>query len=126
MMQFMQGRYGNDNLNRFLMTVAMIGLVLSWFGPDFFYFLTLVAIVYAYFRMFSKNIYKRAAENQKYVKYENKVKNLLRKKKKELTDLKTYHIYKCPGCKQKLRVPRGRGRIEISCRKCGSKFVKKS
>ena len=126
LMQFMQGRYGNDQLNRFLMAVGMVFLVISLFGPDLFYTLALVILIYTYFRMFSRNIYKRAAENQKYLQKSVKIRGILQKKKKELMDLKTHHIYKCPGCKQKLRVPRGRGRIEISCRKCGTKFVKKS
>ena len=61
-----------------------------------------------------------------YVKKEMKVKGALQKKIREIKQLKEYHIYKCPNCKQKLRVPRGRGRIAIRCRKCGTEFIKKS
>jgi ribosomal protein L37AE/L43A len=76
--------------------------------------------------MFSKKIYKRSEENQKYLQLEWKVKNAFNKKKNEFKQLKTHHIYKCPTCKQKIRVPRGRGKIAIRCRKCGTEFIKKS
>lgn len=126
LMRFMQGRYGNDQFNRFLMITAMVLLVLSVLGADVCYFLAVIIMVYAYFRMFSRQIYKRSGENQKYLQYEWKVKGWFRKKKSELKQLKTHHIYKCPNCKQKIRVPRGRGRIAITCRKCGHEFIKKS
>lgn len=124
--RFMQGRYGNDQLNRFLIILAMILLVLSWFLGDFLYLIAAAAMVYAYFRMFSKKTYKRAGENQKYLQLEWKVKTFWGKKKSEFKQLKTHHIYKCPSCKQKIRVPRGRGKIAIRCRKCGTEFIKKS
>lgn len=125
-MRFMQGRYGNDQFNRFLMIVAMVLLILSVFGLDLLYFIAIAVMVYAYFRMFSKQIYKRSAENQKYLQYEWKVKVKLQKKKSQLQQSKTHRIYKCPNCKQKIRVPKGRGRIAITCRKCGHEFIKKS
>ncbi|MBQ8799091.1 MAG: hypothetical protein IJZ55_05955 [Lachnospiraceae bacterium] len=125
-MRFMQGRYGNDQFNRFLMIVAMVLLILSVFGLDLLYFIAIAVMVYVYFRMFSKQIYKRSAENQKYLQYEWKVKAKLQKKKSQLQQSKTHRIYKCPNCKQKIRVPKGRGRIATTCRKCGHEFIKKS
>ena len=124
--RFMQGRYGNDQLNRFLITLAMVLLVLSIFLGDFLYLIAVAAMVVAYFRMFSKQTYKRAGENQKYLQLTWKFKAAWSKKKSELQQLKTHHIYKCPNCRQKIRVPRGRGKIAIRCRKCGTEFVKKS
>lgn len=124
--RFMWGRYGNDRFNQFLMICAMIFLALSLFGLNFFYLAALGIMIYAYFRMFSKNTYKRSAENQWYLKREMKVRGFFTKKKKELSQRKVYHIYRCPNCRQKIRVPRGRGRIAISCRKCGAEFIKKS
>ncbi len=126
MMRFMQGRYGVDQYNRFLIIVAMVLMVISIFGADFCYLLAFVIMIYAYYRMFSRQIYKRAGENQKYLQYEWKVKGWFGRKKRELQQLKTHHIYKCPNCKQKIRVPRGRGRIAITCRKCHHEFIKKS
>lgn len=124
--RFMIGRYGNDRFNQFLMIVAIILLTLSLFGADLCYLLAVVVMLYAYFRMFSRQVYKRSAEKQKYLQIEMKVRGFLQKKKKEFAQWKDYHIYKCPNCKQKLRVPRGKGKIAISCRKCGTEFIRKS
>ncbi len=124
--RFMIGRYGNDRFNQFLMIVAIIFMVLSLLGPDIFYLLAFVIMIYAYYRMFSRQIYKRSAENQKYLQMEMKVRGLWHRKKREFAQSKDYHIYKCPNCKQKLRVPRGKGKIAIRCRKCGTEFIKKS
>lgn len=124
--RFMQGRYGNDQFNRFLMFVSIALLILSMFAGNIFYLLAIVTMGYAYYRMFSKQIYKRSGENQKYLQLSWKVKANWSKKKSELMQLKTHHIYKCPNCKQKIRVPRGRGKIAIRCKKCGTEFVKKS
>lgn len=125
-LRFMQGRYGNDQFNRFLMFLAMVLLVISLFGANICYFLAIVVMVYAYYRMFSRKIYKRSGENQKYLQYEWKIRSKFQKKKSEMKQRKTHHIYKCPNCRQKIRVPRGRGRIAITCRKCGHEFIKKS
>ena len=122
----MMGRYGNDGLNRFLMIVALVCLVISFFGPSIFYMLGLIVMGYAYFRMFSRQTYKRALENQKFYQWEMKVKSAWKRKKNEFAQRKDYRIYKCPNCKQKIRVPKGRGKIAITCRKCGTEFVKKS
>lgn len=124
--RFMQGRYGNDKFNQFLMIIALVCLVISLLGGKAFYLIALLFMIYAYYRMFSKKIYVRSAENQWYLKKEMKVRAFFQGKKKELAQKKTHHIYKCPNCKQKIRVPRGRGKIEIRCQKCGTKFIKNS
>lgn len=124
--RFMQGRYGNDQLNRFLMILALVVMVLSMFGVPLVYILGVVSMIYAYFRMFSRNIYKRRAENSAYMKYEYKVKQKLATWKRDMKQRKTHHIYRCPSCKQKIRIPRGRGKIEIRCPKCSQTFIKRS
>ncbi len=124
--RFMWGRYGSDRLNQFLMIAALVCLVISFFGGNLFYLFALALMVYVYFRMFSRNIAKRSAENQWYLKKEMKVRGFFQKKKREWKQLKEYHIYRCPNCRQKIRVPRGKGRIAIRCRKCGTEFIKKS
>ena len=124
--RFMRGRYGNDRFNQFLMITALIFMAVSLFGPNIFYTIALLLMIYVYYRMFSRQIAKRTAENQWYWKKEMKVRNWLRLRKRDVAQRKDYHIYKCPNCKQKLRVPRGRGRIAIRCRKCGTEFIKKS
>lgn len=124
--RFMQGRYGSDQLNRFLMILALILMVMSMFGVPFAYLLGIACMVYAYFRMFSRNIYKRRMENSAYMKYEYKVKQKLATWKRDMKQRKTHHIYRCPSCKQKIRIPKGRGRIEIRCPKCCHTFIKRS
>ena len=124
--RFMVGRYGNDRLNQVIMIVAMIALVISFFGPRFFYLLALLCLIYAYFRMFSRNTYKRSMENNKYLQWEYKVKQFIATWKRDMKQRKTHHIYRCPSCKQKIRVPKGKGRIEVRCPKCSQTFIKKS
>lgn len=124
--RFMWGRYGNDNLNQFLLAFAFICLIISFFGGSLFYIAATIVMVYAYFRMFSRNTSRRVMENQKYLKQTMKIRSFFTKKKREWGQRKQYHIYKCPNCKQKIRVPRGKGRIAISCKKCGNEFIRKS
>lgn len=125
--RFMWGRYGYDDLNRVLMVTALVCMVLSLFPRGhLFYLLAGAAMVYAYFRMFSRNIAKRSRENQWFMDKTARVRRLWGKKKLEWKQGRQYHIYKCPQCRQKIRVPRGRGRIAITCRKCGAEFIKKS
>lgn len=124
--RFMWGRYGTDRLNQVLLICAFLSLLISFLGGWIFYLLATVLMGYAYFRMFSRNVNKRSLENQKYLKQEMKVRGFFGKMKRDMAQRKEYHIYKCPGCGQKLRVPRGKGRIAISCRKCGNEFIKKS
>ena len=127
MMQFMQGRYGADQMGQMLSAVSMVFLIISLFSRNQAWFLlAVIGIVYNYFRMFSKNISKRYAENQKYLTMTAGIRRRLASWKSQLAQRKIYHIYRCPGCKQKIRVPRGRGKIEIRCPKCNTRFVKKS
>lgn len=127
MMQFMQGRYGADQMGQMISAVSMVFLIISLFSRNQAWFLlAVIGIVYNYFRMFSKNISKRYAENQKYLKMTAGIRRRLASWKSQLAQRKIYHIYRCPGCKQKIRVPRGRGKIEIRCPKCNTRFVKKS
>lgn len=124
--RFMQGRYGNDQFNRFLMVLVIVCFAVSLLGVRPFYVLGIVLLIYAYFRLFSKNIYKRRQENAVYLRYEYKVKQWFATFKRDMAQRKTHHIYRCPSCKQKIRIPRGKGKIEIRCPKCGQTFIKKS
>ncbi len=127
LIRFMQGRYGADQFSRFLVGLTMVFLVLSLFFRSWVWeILILALIIYTYYRMFSRNIQKRYAENQLFL---NKTAGLRRKwavMKRDAASRKTSHIYRCPNCKQKIRVPKGRGRIAIRCPKCSTEFVRKS
>lgn len=129
--RFMQGRYGVDSFSKFLLGVALIVvLISSLFGQKqigtILYILGIAVFVYSYFRIFSKNISKRYAENQQFMAKTAKVRGFFAQQKDLMQQRKTHHIYSCPGCKQKIRIPRGKGKIEIRCPKCGTTFVKKS
>ena len=125
--QFMVGRYGSDELGKFISIMILVCLVFSIFtNESFFYWLGIFLIGYSYFRMFSKNIAKRYAENQKYLNIRYKVVSKWSLFKKHLAESKTHRFFKCPQCKQKVRVPKGRGKICITCPKCKTEFVKKS
>ena len=102
-------------------------MLLSWFvdGPVFST-LAMVLLILGYFRMFSRNVQKRYQENCTYYRYANKIRDFFKKQKSYLQQSKTHHIYKCPKCKQKIRIPRGKGRVAITCRRCGTEFIKNS
>ena len=124
--RFMQGRYGNDRLNRFLMAATMVCLLLSLLGWRIFYVLGLAGLIYTYFRMLSRNTYKRSLENNAYLRMTYKIRQFFATQKRDMQQRRIHHIYRCPSCRQKIRVPRGKGRIEIRCPKCGQTFLKKS
>lgn len=126
-MRFMYGRYGIDSLGRFLIGVSGVCFIISlFFRKSPFYTLGLLLLFYVYFRMFSRNIYKRSAENQDFLQRTAKIRGWFEKQKYTFKQLKTHHIYRCPTCKQKIRIPRGKGKIEIRCPKCNTTFVKRS
>lgn len=126
-MRFMYGRYGVDTLGKYSLGAGLASMVLSIIFDS--YTLSLLSwlfIILTYFRMFSRNIYKRSSENQTFLNKTYKLRSWFEKQKNMLLQRKTHHIYRCPGCKQKIRVPRGKGRIEIRCPKCHTTFIKNS
>ena len=131
-MRFMQGRYGVDQFSRFLMGIALACIILAMFFSrvgmigSVLDTVGFAALIYTYFRIFSRNIQKRYEENQKYLARTAKIRMCLNKEMNLMKQRKTHHIYSCPECKQKIRIPRGKGKIEIQCPKCRTKFVKKS
>lgn len=124
--QFMYGRYGGDTFSLVLLVIA---LVLSLIGGLFFWPVTLLAdVVYIYvlFRMFSKNIPARQREYYAFLKVWEPVKKWFRFQKQKFDQRGTYKYFKCPNCKQQLRAPRGRGKIEVTCQKCHTVFRTKT
>lgn len=125
--RFMQGRYGADELSRFLTGLGMVLIVLSIFiKSSIFHLLFWVCLIYSYFRMFSKNYSARYAENQKFLSLKNQLRYKAENHKKLRDQKKIYHIYSCPYCKQKIRIPKGKGTIIITCPKCKEEFGKRS
>ncbi len=130
LLQFMAGRNGNDAFNRFLLVLILVLMLLSLFLPSglsrITYFLTIVLLGYSYFRMFSRNIYKRQTENAWYWEKRSRVVSSVRLLKERWLQRKDYRFFSCPSCRTTLRVPKGKGQIKIVCRKCGSSFVRKT
>lgn len=127
---FMYGRYGVDQLSRFMLTLTLILCIISLFvggrADSFIGMFIMLLIILSYFRMFSKNIYKRAAENEKYLKLTSGFRNKINAEKKIAGQRKYYRFYKCPQCGQRIRVPKGHGKIQVRCPKCNEKFIRKS
>lgn len=129
--RFMQGRYGIDQFTNFLVFSALIMVILEMFiKAPFIHFLfnilSVAAIIYAYFRMLSRNHSKRYSENERYMKFHNGIKFFILRQKSHMQQRRTHHIYKCPSCRQSIRVPKGKGRIAITCPKCHTEFIKRS
>ena len=117
--RFMAGRYGTDSLN---MTILMAGVVVSLIGAFFQLplvnlLLTAVAyglMIWAIVRMLSRNTYKRYQENRKFLQFFDRLKD------------KEHRHFECPKCRQMVRVPRGKGKIAITCPRCREKFIRKT
>ena len=117
--RFMEGRYGNDKLNNAILGCALVMVILAIFIPSALVNLILHAIAYALmfwsiFRTLSRNTYKRYAENRSFLKFVDRFRD------------RDHRYFDCPKCRQTVRVPRGKGKIAITCPRCREKFVRKS
>ena len=126
----MAGRYGVDEYSRFLNIVALVSLMLSILFNNglsvFFWLLAIISLVWTYFRMFSRNTYKRRAENNAYLTIRYNMTRKLSGLKQRMKQKRYYRFYKCPKCGITTRVPKGKGKIRITCPKCGEIFQRKS
>lgn len=125
--RLMQGRYGVDELSKMMVYASFVVMLVGSFAKNPYINLAgFMIIIYSYSRIFSKNQRLRSAQNLKYMQVRDR---FLRKISNQIQIMKlskTYRVYSCPGCKQLVRVPKGKGRIEIKCPKCGTSFSKNS
>ena len=117
--RFMMGRYGHDRLNMALLIVGLVLSVLAMFVNNKLLDLILTLGMYALLtislvRCFSRNTYKRYQENRKFLQVFDRLKD------------RQHRYFDCPKCRQMVRVPRGKGKISITCPRCREKFVKKT
>lgn len=117
--RFMEGRYGSDKLNTaILMTALVLVLVYSFlpFGlvKILLWLISYVLMIWAIFRMLSRNTYRRYQENRRFLQIMDGIRD------------REHRYYNCPTCRQRVRVPRGKGKIAISCPKCREKFIRKT
>lgn len=127
MAKFMYGRYGTDELSRIYLILAIACLAVHLLTRSIFFYLAgMVLLIYGIYRSFSKNTAKMSAQNQKYMTWRYKLVVKYNQTKKQWAQRRDYRFYRCPDCRQKVRVPRGRGKIAITCPKCKTEFIKKS
>ncbi len=117
--RFMTGRYGTDRLNMVILVAGLISSLLSTLLQQsiarfVFVILSYALMIWAIFRMLSRNTYKRYAENRRYLMLINRVKD------------RNNRYFTCPKCHQAVRVPRGKGKIAITCPRCKERFIKKT
>ena len=117
--RFMAGRYGTDRLNMTILGVGLVACLISPFFKNVTVNLLLTALSYglmiwAIYRALSRNTYKRYQENRKFLQFFDRLKD------------RQHRYYDCPKCRQVVRVPRGKGKISITCPKCREKFIKKT
>ena len=117
--RFMMGRYGTDKLNTAILMAGVAICVLTLFTKNALLDMLLTLLAYGFmflaiFRSFSRNTYKRYQENRKYLQLMDRIKD------------RQHRYYNCPRCHQVVRVPRGKGKIAITCPKCKEKFIKKT
>ncbi len=124
--RFMYGRYGNDPLNLFLMGLyLLIYLVSLFFRLGALYWVSFALLAAALFRMLSRNIERRQLENSRFMRAAGPLLSAIHMRRAMRRD-KEHAYFKCPSCGQRLRVPRGKGRITVTCRSCGASFQEKS
>ena len=130
--QFMYGRRGTDEFARFLLIMVIALIVVSWilsFVPAVSEILRLVAIaalIYCYFRILSRNIYQRQKENAWYLQKQQAAGRWLHTARDRWQQRKDYKFFRCPSCHSLLRVPKGKGKLLLTCRKCGNRFERKT
>lgn len=126
--RFMYGRYGHDSLN---ITIIVVAMLVSIISSLFFKSSTISGVIFyalfllSFFRMFSRNIAKRQAENRLFRNFTRPIRARFNLIKMRLKD-KDRRYYLCPKCKSTVRVPKGRGKVEITCPKCHTEFTKRS
>lgn len=122
----MIGRYGVDQLSIALLVISVILTIVGIFPKTYVLStLALIPLLLCYFRTFSKNTRKRYEENQKFLSFWNPIRNTFTKRVERSKD-KTHRFFKCPKCSKTVRVPKGKGKICITCPICKEEFIRKS
>ncbi len=145
---FMSDRYGNDQLNQCLSVITLVLIIVNLFVKNqILWYIALALLIWTYFRMLSRNIGKRSAENDRFLDFTSRFQRngnygggygrqsrqrsyssrpTAEERRARREQQKYYRFFFCPHCSQKVRVPKGKGRIEITCPKCRTTFIKKT
>jgi len=132
--RFMAGRYGVDQLARFISCASLISVTLSILTrgvgrgglSSMFFYLCMALLGLSYYRMLSRNYSRRRRENEFYLDKKHRLTSRLKLHRECFRQRRDYAFYRCPGCRQLVRVPRGKGKLRITCRRCGYSFEKKT
>ncbi len=132
--RFLQGRNGTDELSRFLSWVGFALMLASLFTPTvgsgllstILWALALAAIIWSMIRVFSKNLYKRRAENAAYRRIAGRFTGWWKQRFARVKSAKSYKHFKCRSCGATLRVPRKKGKVQVTCPKCHVSFIGKT
>ena len=123
------GRHGMDELSKVLFWCGLLLVGLSFvplgFLSTLFYILGLISLVFSFFRAFSRQHARREAENNYFLAYRVKLARECIARKERFKQRKDFVFFKCPGCGTVIRVPRGKGKIHITCR-CGYQLYRKT
>ncbi len=127
MAQVLYGRNGFDDMARLCYRTALVLLIINLFADNaVIYFIWVGLLAYSIFRILSKNITKRYAENQKFLSMTEMPRSYLKLARLQFRDRNSSRYYICKSCHQQIRVPKGKGRIEIRCPRCGERFIKRT
>jgi len=119
----MAGRNGPDQLAVTVLAAAVVFYLLeSFLNIYWLSFLPVLLLAYALFRIISRNVQKRRDENTRFLRFFGKFRTSISARKERLSQSKDFKFFSCPACKATLRVPRGKGKIKITCSKCGQRF----
>lgn len=124
---FMRGRYGADQLGfALILTSLILSFIFRFVQIQYLYLLTYVPLGLAIYRILSRNIPKRGVENIKFLNLRHDLKRRLGSMKNRRTQRGQYLFTKCPHCKQRIRLPRARGTLQVNCPSCNTQFHKKT
>ncbi|MGV8083786.1 MAG: hypothetical protein AB2L09_09180 [Coriobacteriia bacterium] len=122
-----RGRNGLDELGRATFVAACVCIVLGFLPKlTFFAYIAFVLLGILYWRILSKNTGRRYQENLRYLTLARRVRRFWPNLRSTLADRRVNHYYKCPSCKKRMRVPRGKGKVKVTCPGCRTEFVKKA
>ncbi len=123
--KFMLGRYGGDQLSIYLLVLSMVlTLIGQLVGIAALSTVGYIPLFAAGYRTLSKDVRKRSKENYKFAIFISPIHSRLKKVQSRIKGSKTHKYYKCSKCKTMVRVPKGKGKIKITCPKCKDKFIK--
>jgi len=132
--RFMQGRNGSDALSRACSAASIVLLVAAIVtqaagarvAGSVLWYIALALIVACYWRMLSKNVTQRYRENVKYLNLRDRALGFFRREFRHAKQLRTHRFFRCPRCEQRGRTPRGKGKIRVTCPRCGASFIRRS